>query len=122
MNPSGRTFLIAARAVFFLSCAWGLWLALSPHVGPPPPPGPYDRIEHFTGFYVLAVIALVAFPGSARWKIFAGLTAFGGLVEILQAIPALHRDCDVWDWATDMVGIGAVLLPTFLRRRPNLPA
>ncbi len=122
MNLQGKAFLTAARSVFFLSCAWGLWLALSPHVGPPPPPGPYDKIEHFTGFYVLAAMALVAYPASARWKIFVGLAAFGGLVEILQAIPALHRDCDVWDWLTDMAGIGAALLPTFLRRRSNLPS
>ena len=97
MNLQGKSFLTTARTVFFLRCAWGLWLALSPHVGPPPPPGPYDKIEHFTGFYVQAAMALVAFPGSARWKLFVGLTAFGGLVEILQA------------------------MPTFLRSRANLP-
>lgn len=117
MKAAVPPLVTALRVLFALSCALGLWLALRPMLGPPPPPGPIDKIEHFTGFYILAVLALPAFPAARRWQIFVGLTAFGGLVEVLQAIPAIGRDCDVWDWLTDMVGIGAALLPTFLRKR-----
>lgn len=114
---STPAFLTALRVLFALSCAIGLWLALRPLTGPPPPPGPIDKIEHFTGFYLLSVMALPAFPAARRWQIFVGLTAFGGLVELLQAIPFINRDCDFWDWLTDMFGIGAALLPTLLRKR-----
>lgn len=101
---------------FWLSLAGGLWLALTPLTGPPPVAGPWDKVEHAVGLYVLTVLALAAFPGAARWKIALGLVGYGGLVEVLQAIPALNRTADLGDLAADMLGVALALLPTFLRR------
>lgn len=101
---------------FWLALAGGLWLALTPLTGPPPVSGPWDKVEHAAGLYVLTVLALAAFPGAARWKIAVGLTGYGALVEALQAIPALNRTADLADLAADMLGVALALLPTFLRR------
>lgn len=94
----------------------GLWLALTPMTGPPPPWGPWDKVEHAVGFYVLGALSLAAFPAAARWKLFVGLTAYGALVEVLQATPSLNRHADPFDLAADLLGIGMALLPTYLRR------
>jgi VanZ family protein len=40
----------------------------------------------------------------------AGLSAFGALIELIQLIPALHRDAELMDWAADTAAAGAVLL------------
>ena len=103
--------------LLFLCLLGGLWLALTPLAGPPPPPGPWDKVEHAAGFYVLTLLALAAFPAGARWKILAALTGYGALVEVLQGIPALRRTTDLFDLAADVLGIGLALLPTLLRRR-----
>lgn len=110
-------FLTAVRVLFWFGCALGLWLALTPLSGPPPPPGPWDKVEHAAGFYVLTAAALAAFPAGARWKILLGLAGYGALVEVLQAIPALNRHADPFDLAADLVGIGMALLPTYLWKR-----
>jgi hypothetical protein len=113
------SLLLAARLVFWLACAAGLYFALTPDLGPELPPGPYDKIEHFIGFYALAVSGLLAFPQSRRRWLFAGLLAFGGAIEILQMIPVLHRDAEWGDLIADAMGIGAALLPTFIRQSRN---
>lgn len=107
----------ALRVLLGLCLLGGLWLALTPMVGPPPPSGPWDKVEHAVGFYILGVLALAAFPAGARWKLAVGLTAYGALVEVLQAIPSLNRHADPFDLAADLLGIGMALLPTYLRRR-----
>ena len=34
----------------------------------------------------------------------------GALIEVFQAIPALHRDCDWRDWLADTLAVAGVLL------------
>jgi VanZ family protein len=43
-------------------------------------------------------------------KLLVGLSLFGAFIEVVQAIPALHRDSDVKDWIADTIAAGAVLL------------
>jgi hypothetical protein len=40
----------------------------------------------------------------------AGLSLFGAFIEVVQAIPELHRDSDVLDWLADTVAVAVVLL------------
>jgi len=105
------------RVAFWLALAASLWLALAPNVGPKLPPGPWDKVEHFFAFYLLTLFALVAHPGLRRRQAFAGMVAYGALIEALQAIPALNRNADPWDLLADVLGIGAALLPTLVGRR-----
>ena len=38
------------------------------------------------------------------------LSFLGAMIEVAQAIPALHRDCDIRDWVADSLAILAVTL------------
>ncbi len=84
------------------------------------PPGdgfqlfPWDKAEHFTAFYVLMAMAAAAYPTRSLWLLGVLLSAFGGLIELVQALPFVHRDCDVWDWVADSAGVLAVIGPTLL--------
>jgi hypothetical protein len=61
-------------------------------------------------FAVLTVLAVPAFPKARSWQILLGLGAFGALIELVQAIPALHRDCDLADWLADVASILCMLV------------
>jgi hypothetical protein len=39
------------------------------------------------------------------------------LIEVLQSIPALHRDCDIMDWVADTGAILVALALVALIRR-----
>jgi hypothetical protein len=75
---------------------------------------PWDKAEHFIAFYVLAGLAVAAFPGSRLWVIAALLSAFGALIEFVQGLPIVHRDRDFWDWVADSIAILAALSPMVL--------
>jgi len=54
-----------------------------------------------------------------------GLMAFGALIEMVQAIPQLHRDSDLLDWLADTGAALAVFVIVtawgylMARRRPR---
>jgi hypothetical protein len=75
---------------------------------------PWDKAEHFIAFYVLAGLAVAAFPGSRLWVIAALLFALGALIEFVQGLPIVHRDRDFWDWVADSIAILAALSPMVL--------
>ena len=77
---------------------------------------PWDKAEHFLAFYVLAVLGAMALPKRTLFVIGLGLSAFGALIEIVQAIPALQRDASFWDWVADTLAIAAALVPSVLVR------
>jgi hypothetical protein len=41
---------------------------------------------------------------------------------VMQAVPALHRDCDIRDWIADTVAIAVILLLVWSARRRSRPA
>jgi VanZ family protein len=95
------------KILFWLTLLATLAMALLPH--PPVVPGdPSDKFQHAAAFLVLGGLASVAYP--RRWiPIVIGLSAFGGLIEILQSIPALHRDPELADWLVDTFAAIAVI-------------
>ena len=108
-----RTF----RVAFYATTLVATVAALVPSVPFEPGFEYSDKVQHFAVFFVLAGLALGGFPHAPRRLIVERLSFFGAGIEVLQSIPALHRDCDVFDWATDTVGAGiAVLLLTRLVR------
>ncbi len=107
---------------FWLACALALARALWPDPYTEPVIGPWDKVVHATAFYVLAVLAMAAYPRISLPRIVLGLAAFGGAIEILQAIPALHRDAAWDDWAADWLGIAIALIPLAARRLGRLRA
>ena len=75
-------------------------------------------------FATLAMLATQAFPRAPLFRIGERLSFAGALIEVLQAIPALHRDCDIRDWIADTLAIAMVLAAVALWRssRSTAPA
>lgn len=69
-----------------------------------------DKYQHMLAFATLAGLAGVAMPRMSLWMIGERLSFLGALIEVFQAIPALHRDCDPVDWIADTVAVVAVLV------------
>lgn len=96
------------RALFWSAALFALVMALLPH--PPEVPGePSDKIQHIAAFATLAALGTLAYPRVRTLQLFAGLSLFGAAIEVLQAIPMLHRDSDIVDWLADTAACGLVL-------------
>jgi hypothetical protein len=93
-------------ALFWAALVFAFVMAVLPR--PPQLPGaPSDKVQHILAFTVLTGLALAAYPRASPLRIGLGLAAVGGLIELVQMIPALHRDGSWLDWAADC---GAVLI------------
>lgn len=114
-----RTF----RLAFYVAAIVVTVAALVPSVPFEPGIAYFDKVQHFAVFFVLAGLALFGFPEAPQRLIVERLSFLGAGIEVLQSIPALHRDCDVFDWATDTLAaaIAVVLLArlTAVRRNPQ---
>ena len=108
-TPLARGLLVAAALVV----AYGVFAP----AGAAPSLMPWDKAEHFTAFYGLALLALFAFPDVAAVRMAVALSAAGGLVELIQALPVVHRDCDWKDWVADSLGIAAAMVPLWAAQR-----
>jgi uncharacterized membrane protein len=84
-------------------------MALLPHP-PELPGGPSDKIQHIVAFATLALLIRASYPLAKFWLLLFGLSVFGGMIELLQAIPSLNRDSDPIDWLADTAAAAVVLL------------
>ena len=97
-----------ALAIFAAALAFTLAMAWLPH--PPDVPGHLgDKVQHVAAFLTLALLAAWAFPLAPLARIGERLSFLGALIEVVQNIPALHRDCDIMDWAADTLAVIAML-------------
>jgi hypothetical protein len=97
---------LAARVMFFAALIGVLYFAWTP--APPTLLG-NDKSQHMLAFAVLMILFRLAWP---QWSWRGALVWFGALgavIELVQAIPALHRDCDINDWFADMAAVVAAL-------------
>ena len=102
--------------VFWCALTFAFVMALLPK--PPQVPGaPSDKVQHMLAFAVLASLASHAYVRVPLLKVGVALAGFGALIEILQAIPALHRDASLWDWIADCAATAVVLTVTHLKER-----
>ena len=84
-------------------------MAVLPH--PPQLPGePNDKVQHIIAFATLAGLGSFAYPVTSVGRVLGGLSLYGALIEVVQAIPALHRDSDVMDWIADTAAVLVVLM------------
>jgi membrane protease YdiL (CAAX protease family) len=108
-----------------------LWIAITFAVVMatlPKPPKIYldqfgDKFEHMLAFSVIALLAAIAYPKVRLTRIAERLSFLGALIEIAQSVPALHRDCNIFDWVADTGAIIVVLTIVALvrwQRRPSL--
>ena len=94
---------------FWAALVFAFVMAVLPK--PPQLPGqPSDKIQHILAFTVLAGLAAAAYPRARLIRILLLLSAFGALIELVQTIPALHRDGDWIDWVADTAAAAVVLL------------
>ena len=83
----------ARRLLFWAGAFFAFVMAVLPQ--PPELPGaPSDKVQH----------------------LLVGLSLYGAFIELVQAIPALHRDSDIKDWIADTVASGIVLVAVGLWR------
>ena len=105
--------LAILRMAFWAGAAFALVMALLPH--PPQLPGePSDKVQHIAAFLTLGALGSFAYPRANPLYLGAGLSRFGAAIEVLQLIPALHRDGDPLDWAADTAAVALVIV--LLRR------
>ncbi len=109
------------RVALFLAVAVAVTMALLPQ----PPHLPIDRFgdkfAHMLAFATMALLAALAYPRIRLVRLGERLSFLGALVEVMQSIPSLHRDCDIRDWVADTIAIVAVLLiVATIRRRSGI--
>ncbi|WP_232834039.1 MULTISPECIES: hypothetical protein [unclassified Sphingomonas] len=93
-------------------------MAFTPH--PPHMPLPdNDKVQHMLAFGTLTILAVAGWPRAELLRIGERLSFVGALVEVVQSIPALHRDCDIHDWLADTTVIVGVLLVVVAWRRAH---
>ena len=97
------------RLLFWGAALFALVMALLPH--PPQVPGhPSDKVQHMVAFAALGTLGTLAYARVSAVRLILGLSLFGALIEVAQAIPMLHRDSDPLDWLADTVACGLVIL------------
>jgi VanZ family protein len=93
----------ASAWLFWPALAVVAWGELTPH--PPSLPGPlqWDKAEHFTAYFGLALLASLGWGlrRSLAW-IFLGVVALGGALEIAQTM--VGRDGEWSDFAANDLG------------------
>jgi VanZ family protein len=103
-------FQHAMRLLFWLALIFAVVMAELPK----PPHTPIDRLgdkfAHMLAFATLAGLAALGFPAANRWRIAERLSFLGALIEVVQSIPALQRDCDIGDWIADTLAIVVVMI------------
>ncbi len=114
-------FVAAVRVLFWLAFVFAVIMAVLPK----PPELPInrfgDKFAHMLAFGTLAGLAAFGFPPELRWRVAERLSFLGALIEMVQGIPALHRDTDIGDWIADTIailvimGIATMLLPRVKR-------
>ena len=95
------------RLTFWLALVVTLVMALLPN---PPTMRATDKVQHMAAFAALASLAALGFPGLRLWVIFVWMAALGLAIEVLQMIPALHRNAEASDWLADCAATAATLL------------
>jgi len=118
----GARFPVRRRAVLFFQIAF--WIALIFAVTmallpkPPEVMGDVgDKYQHMLAFSCLTVLASIGYSGAPPLRIAERLSFVGALIEVLQSIPALQRDCQIMDWVADTGAILATLAVVTLARR-----
>jgi len=107
-----------AQSLFWAAAIFALIMAALPH--PPHIPGnPSDKIQHIAAFVTLSLLGAWAFPRVSLVQLLLRLSLFGAFIELVQAIPVLHRDSDPLDWIADTLACVLMLaLIGWWRARP----
>ena len=117
MAGPAKSVVLGARTCLIAAIGFTLFMAFEPHPPALPIDSWGDKFEHSLAFVVLTVLACASFPKAGLLRIGERLSFLGALIEVVQSIPALHRDCDILDWVTDTAAIAVVLIVVLVFRR-----
>lgn len=116
-----ETYRRIRRPLFWTLLACAYVAAVLPGAAAPDL-GAGDKVNHIAAFLLLTLVGRTAYRQKPAWKLAGWLSLFGMLIELTQAIPALHRDASLWDWVADsmaiIIAIGFAVLVE--RRVPSL--
>ena len=74
-------------------------------------------MQHIAAFSFLSLAGVAAFPHFPLVRLGERLSFLGAIIEVVQSLPALHRDCDIRDWLADTIAVIFVLLAVAAFRR-----
>lgn len=103
-----KVLIVLSRVALIVCCVVTVAFAFAPvrtgaHLFP------WDKADHYAAFFAIMTAALVAFPRlPIAWTIVL-VSAAGGAIELVQGLPAVGRDCDVWDWIAENAAIASVV-------------
>lgn len=92
-----------SRGAFAVAVLISFAVLFAPGSDVPPAPYGVDKLVHGGLFLVLALTGCWA--GLRRGVAAVALPLYAAASELIQTIPALHRDGSVWDWLADVVGV-----------------
>jgi VanZ family protein len=96
------------------------WLAFRPSTGADVGL-PWDKANHCFAFLVLTVLTGCGWSRLTAWRMAAVMLAAGIAIELVQGLPAVGRDADVWDVVADMVGFALGWRVLVVGRRRGWP-
>lgn len=108
-----------AAVLFWIALAGATTLAIMPQPPRLPTDELGDKFHHILAFATLAALAAAAWPQAPRLRVIERLSFLGALIEVVQSVPALHRDCDIRDWVADTLAVAVVtgIAAVIARRR-----
>ena len=108
------------KALFWCALAFALTMALLPHPPHMPIDSFGDKFEHMLAFATLSILGATAYPAMPLLRLGERLSFLGAIIEVLQSIPGLHRDCDIRDWIADTIAVVIALGIIHLMRQRRL--
>ena len=103
------------RLILLAALVFAVTMALLPH--PPKVLIDSDKYQHMLAFGTLTILSVLAFPQTPLLRIGERLSFLGAMIEVVQSIPVLHRDCDIMDWVADTAVIIGMLVVVAISRR-----
>jgi hypothetical protein len=69
-----------------------------------------DKFNHVLAFVTISVLSRLGYEKVSNLVIFERLSFLGAVIEVFQAMPSLHRDCDWKDWVADTIAVALTLV------------
>jgi VanZ family protein len=102
-NTLIRDMFRAGTVLFAFAVAW---FAFTPSTGVESGL-PWDKANHAVAFLTWTILAGCGWPRVGFLRLAAVMLALGIGIELIQGLPAVGRDADVWDVVADMTGFVA---------------
>lgn len=114
-----ETIARIARLAFWPALVFALVMAVLPKPPELPTDDLGDKFHHMLAFFTLTLLAGIGWPRASLLHTGLRLVMVGAVIEVVQAIPALHRSADWRDLVADSLAVGAAIVVVVIFRRFN---